>query len=137
MNPKKLEWEEKYSVGVQIIDDQHKQMFETINLLIEVMGDSPTKEQLDGIITRLVQYKKFHFATEEKYFQEFNYENKEEHIVKHLEFTTTLEKLIADSKGDSTVLAFSLVDFLEDWLIDHLMIEDQKYVACFHDHGLT
>jgi len=137
MNTQKLEWEEKYSVGVKLIDDQHKTMFDTINQLIDVLASTPTKEKLDEIITRLVEYKKFHFVTEEGYFKEFNYENKEEHEAKHKEFTITLERLIADSKGDSMVLAFGLVDFLEDWLINHLMTEDQKYVACFHDHGLV
>lgn len=137
MNIQKLEWDQKYSVGVSIIDDQHKQMFETINLLIESLVGVPKKEQIDEIINRLVAYKKFHFSTEEKYFDEFKYENKEEHIAKHGEFTTKLEQLIAESNGDSAILAFGLIDFLEDWLIDHLMTEDQKYVTCFHDHGLV
>lgn len=137
MNTQKLEWEEKYSVGVKLIDDQHKHMFETINYLINILSSTPTKDQIDEIVTRLVEYKKYHFTTEEGYFNEFNYENKEEHIAKHKEFNANLEKLIADSNGDSIVLAFNLVDFLEDWLISHLMVEDQKYVACFHEHGLT
>ena len=32
---KKLEWEDKYSVGVEEIDSQHKRMFATINELLE------------------------------------------------------------------------------------------------------
>ena len=133
---KKLEWEEKYSVGVKLIDDQHKQMFETINILIGTLDSIPTKEKLDEIITRLVVYKKSHFETEENYFNEFNYEFKIEHEAKHLEFNEKLNSLVKECGDDSMKLAFNLVDFLEDWLIEHLMVEDQKYVACFHKNGL-
>jgi hemerythrin-like metal-binding protein len=132
----KLIWDEKYSVGVQIIDNQHKEMFKTINELIETLEYMPSKEQVDKIIESLIAYKKFHFATEEKYFAEFGYEGGDEHIAKHNEFSDKLEKLTVESKGDSVDLAFKLVDFLEDWLIDHLMITDQKYVECFKGHGL-
>ena len=137
MNTKKLEWEEKYSVGVKLIDNQHRQMFDTINLLLGLLGGTPTKEEINEIISRLIEYKKIHFSTEEGYFKEFNYENAEDHTNKHREFNTSLEKLLSDNKNDLMALAFSLVDFLENWLISHLMYEDQKYVSCFRDHGLV
>lgn len=134
---KRLEWEDKYSVGVQLIDEQHKKMFSTINELIEVIESTPNKEKIAGIIDQLVQYKKFHFATEERYFKEFNYEKTEEHIKKHLLFNENLAK-VQEKNGDDVIsLAFDLVDFLEDWLIDHLMTADQEYKECFKAHGLV
>lgn len=136
MVKQKLLWDEKYSVKVKLIDDQHKQMFNTINLLIDVVSDSPKKEQLDTIITGLVEYKKLHFATEERYFDEFHYADSEVHKLKHKQFGDHLDVLVKESNGDSVALAFSLIDFLEDWLIAHLMNDDQKYVYCFNEHGL-
>lgn len=133
---KKLEWDEKYSVGVKLIDDQHKTMFNTINELIDSIHTTPTKEKMEGIINQLVQYKKFHFATEERYFKEFNYEKTEEHIEKHHNFNETLSKLQEKNSGDILTFAFELVDFLEDWLIGHLMTADQEYKKCFQEHGL-
>ncbi len=132
----KLQWEDKYSVGVKLIDDQHKMMFDTINKLVDVLAEVPQKEEVNEIVKDLVEYKKFHFVTEEKYFDEFNYENSEEHKQKHKEFNIRLEGLIAEWGNDSVTLAFKLVDFLEDWLLDHLITEDQKYVECFAKHGL-
>jgi hemerythrin-like metal-binding protein len=132
----KLVWDDKYSVGVQVIDNQHKEMFKTINELIVILESMPTKEQVDKIIDSLVAYKKFHFATEEKYFDEFGYDGAEDHKNKHNEFSAKLELLTVESNGDSVELAFKLVDFLEDWLIDHLMVVDQKYASCFKEHGL-
>jgi hemerythrin len=136
MAKSKLVWDDKYSVQVEQIDLQHKKMFDTINYLIDVVSISPKKEQLDTIIAGLVEYKKLHFATEEKYFEEFHYDGAEEHKIKHAQFSEHLDKIVKDSNGDSVILAFSLIDFLEDWLITHLMNDDQKYISCFKEHGL-
>lgn len=133
---KNLEWEDKYSVGVKLIDDQHKKMFSTINELIAILSTKPSQEQVSEIIKSLIEYKKYHFATEEKYFDEFNYEGAKEHKEKHKLFSERLEKMIEENKGDSVALAFQLVDFLEDWLIEHLMVVDRKYIPCFKEHGL-
>ena len=134
---KKLEWEEKFSVGVALIDNQHKKMFSTINELIDLLVGVPTNEQVDNIIKALVEYKQFHFVTEKRYFDEFKYERTEEHKACHDMFNDKLGELILKNREDSVTLAFQLVDFLEDWLLDHLMVEDQRYVECFHEHGLT
>ncbi len=136
MSQKKLEWDAKYSVGVEEIDNQHKVMFATINELVDAISEAPTREKISRIVEELVAYKKFHFATEEKYFKQFNYAGAEEHIQRHREFSAKLDDLSKQFADDPIQLAFNLVDFLEDWLIYHLMNADQKYKECFHEHGL-
>lgn len=129
-------WEEKYSVGVVEIDNQHKRMFSVINELLDAINTNTTTEHLGNIIESLVKYKIFHFETEEKYFRDFDYEEAKEHTVKHHEFNDKLEVLKQKYPEYSVEFAFELVDFLEDWLINHLMVVDQKYVKCFAEHGL-
>ncbi len=136
MSTKKLDWEDKYSVGVEEIDNQHKRMFEVINELLDAINTNSTEESLGHIIESLIQYKKFHFATEEKYFKEFNYDETIEHINKHKEFNDKLNTLKEKYLNYTVEFAFELVDFLEDWLLNHLMVVDQKYIKCFHEHGL-
>ncbi|MFZ2152512.1 MAG: bacteriohemerythrin [Microgenomates group bacterium] len=132
----RLEWESKYSVGVKVIDDQHQKMFATINSLISTINTMPTKDEVMKIITSLIEYKKFHFATEEKYFTEFNYEGAADHIAQHQEFTKKLSAIQQQAGDDYLLLAFELVDFLEDWLIGHLQTSDRLYIDCFLSHGL-
>ena len=137
MNTKKLEWEEKYSVGVKELDDQHKQLFAVINELLDAIDSNKTKERIDIIINGLVEYKTFHFDTEEKYFKKFNYKEAEDHIAKHKEFNAKFEALRKKYPNGYTVeFSFELADFLEDWLINHLMTLDQEYKECFASHGL-
>ncbi len=136
MSTKELIWDNKYSVGVVEIDDQHKRMFSVINELLSAIDTGTTNEHLGHIIDGLINYKKFHFETEEKYFKEFNYDGAEEHIGRHQEFNDKLVSLSAVYPEYNVEFAFKLVDFLEDWLIEHLMVVDQKYVKCFSEHGL-
>jgi hemerythrin len=133
---KSLVWENKYSVGVAELDNQHKRMFATINELIDLLGNKPTNEALLLIVESLVQYKKFHFATEENYFKQFNYAGADEHINEHKMFNEKLEILKSEFGGDPIQFSYELVDFLEDWLIHHLMTTDHKYISCFKEHGL-
>ncbi len=123
-------------MGVVEIDNQHKRMFAVINELLDAINTSTTSEHLGHIIESLVKYKIFHFETEEKYFRDFNYERAAEHIQKHHEFNTKLTELKGKYPEPTIEFAFDLVDFLEDWLINHLMVVDQKYKKCFAEHGL-
>lgn len=132
----KLEWDEKYSVDVELIDSQHKQLIKTINDLISVMNRNPVEGGLKGIIKTLIESKKNHFETEEKYFKEFNFEGAEKHMAEHRFFTKKIEEIENRSNGDETILAFELFDFLGDWLIDHIMTVDHQYKECFKSHGL-
>jgi hemerythrin-like metal-binding protein len=131
-----LLWEEKYSVGVDIIDKQHQKMFDTINKLVASLAGIPTREQISVIVSELINYKRFHFETEEKLFKEYNYPDTEFHISKHREFNTRLQEIQSKYPDDVITLAYELADFLEDWLINHLLVVDQQYIECFKSHGL-
>jgi len=131
-----LEWDPKYSVGVEMIDNQHKKMFGMINDLVGIINTVPTAEKLQPIIRELVIYKQAHFATEEKYFREFNYEGTAEHEDAHRKFNDKVEEITKKYGEDVIPFTFELIDFLEDWLVTHLMGLDQKYKKCFQEHGL-
>lgn len=133
---KKLVWKDEYSVNVVEIDNQHKNLFEIINNLIEILNSTPKKEEVADIINKIVEYKIAHFGTEEKYFNLFNYEGSAKHIDSHKKFNEKLQEVQASYKEDTIGFAFALVNFLEDWLINHLMYMDQEYKKCFNEHGL-
>jgi hemerythrin len=130
-------WADKYSVGVAEIDNQHKKLIETINSLNEIIRTIPDKDKIEIIINNIVEYKKFHFATEEKYFHQFGFEGTTLHETAHHNFDINVKKLIETHSDNPLALAFSLIDFLEDWFLKHLTNMDQLYKKCFHEHGLT
>jgi hemerythrin len=134
--PHDFKWKKEYSVQVEEIDNQHKKLVEMIFELFTAINNQSTKEELGSILDNLIKYAGYHFSTEEKYFKKFNYENTTEHIEEHIKFAEKMIGLQKQYKNKEIEISFELIDFLEDWLLDHLITADQKYVECFKDNGL-
>ncbi|MBN1779148.1 MAG: hemerythrin family protein [Candidatus Buchananbacteria bacterium] len=132
----KLEWKSEYSVNVKEIDEQHKQLFKIFNELVGFLDIGLDQEKIKKIISDIVNFKKEHFATEEKYFHLFNFSGTAEHEQRHRMFDDKIKEISGEYQDDVFGLGFALVDFLGDWLISHLMDMDQKYKECFNEHGL-
>ncbi len=131
-----LIWNESNSVGVKEIDEQHKKIFGMINELYSAMKESKEKQVLNGLIAGLLDYAKYHFSTEEKYFDEFNYEGKEMHIDRHHRYVDKILQFEKEFEEKKDFLSYDILDFLEDWWIKHINGADKGYTECFHKHGL-
>ncbi len=131
-----VDWKDEYDLGMPIIDTQHKHFLELMNQAYDAFYNKQTDEELAVLIENLKNYALLHFGTEEKYFDLFNYENKEEHVKKHLELKGKLMILMKEFHVKGGDMIPELIDFLEDWLVVHLNYEDKKYVRCFKEHGL-
>ncbi len=138
-NEKSLLWNSSFSVGVQEIDEQHKKLVEILNELVYLVGKElkDEKQNIDVTVKKIIEYKTIHFATEEKYFKQFDFDGAEEHIQKHREFSQKTGELLADfgSTGEKIHLV-ELLDFMEIWFVDHMLNMDSKYKECFKQHGL-
>lgn len=139
MERKDFEWKPEYSVHVQVIDNQHKHFISILNKLLHELTKGEPKEVVGNTLDSIVDYAKLHFSTEERYFDEFNYKGAEEHKGEHKKLMEKIDVLKAkrDTTDDPVGLVFETLDFLEDWLIYHLINMDQKYVSCFQEHGLS
>ena len=151
-----IEWSKKYSVGLDEIDAQHKELIRLINAL-EVINDNfnlykSVKEPLLKIMSDLKNYTVLHFATEEVLMSMFDYELGESHKHAHDNFvklvgdqfvlylkvfheidsTTDEEKLkILHRELHSAV--HKLIEFLQKWLVNHIMKSDMEYVSFFNE----
>lgn len=129
-------WDETFSVGVKEIDKQHQKLFEIINRLGSSMNAPTNTEKVSDIIKELLDYSVYHFLTEENYFKEFNYENKEKHTKSHNFYKGKVDYFINDFQEKNRYLPFEIIDFLIAWWTGHVNGEDKLYTKCFHDHGL-
>lgn len=131
-----IQWKKDMELGIEIIDKQHQYFVGLMNELYETNYNLKLKDTLGDIIKQLVAYKEFHFATEEKYFDKFNYENSVEHKNKHAELSRKVEEFKKRYEQEGSKIIGELLDFLENWLVEHLEIQDKKYVQCFRNNGL-
>ncbi len=134
-----IQWENIYSVGIKEIDEQHKKLISLINQLLYIIKDEKIAshhDELKTILSDLINYTNYHFETEEKYFAKFNYEDTEEHIEKHHEFRAKIMNISQEYKNNELETSYDLIEFLEDWFIDHINGTDKRYVKLFQDNGI-
>lgn len=130
-----FEWKPGYSVNVKILDEQHKKLFETVDNLYQSILGGKGKQNLPEIFKQLNEYVNIHFVTEEKYFKQFGYEESDEHMAIHEKFRKDLSAMEAHA-DDEDFNAVKLLNFLENWWIDHVLDVDKRYSKNFNDHGL-
>lgn len=131
-----IEWKEQYSVGVSEIDEQHQKLIGIINELFHAVEQSKEKERIPFILTELVSYAEYHFSTEEKHFEEFDFEGKEEHIKVHNSYREKIAQFLEKHKEGDGALSFEILVFLKDWWVGHITGMDRGYIENFHKHGL-
>ena len=73
-------WDEKYSVGIQSIDQQHKEIFRLLDQMFQALKSGIAPPMIGKTIVELELYASSHFHREEYFFREFNYSGSAEHI---------------------------------------------------------
>jgi len=131
-----IEWNDSIKVGIRTIDEQHKQLVDMINMLHEAMAAGKGNLVLNEIFARLVAYTRTHFATEEELFKRYMYPEFADHKREHDELIQSV--LILESQFASKKLGVSIktANMLKDWLTNHIMKTDKKYVEFLNSRGV-
>ncbi len=131
-----INWDESYSVGSNIIDEQHKKLIELINKFFNLFSDGKANEAVPEILGELVNYTKYHFKTEEDLFKKFNYPLTDEHIEKHAKLIKKVNQWNEELKTNSANIHYDLIIFLKDWVIEHIKGDDKDYGQYFKENDI-
>ena len=129
-----FEWDDKYSVGIKSIDNQHREIFVLLNKLLEAIKMGHASDVTIQIIQELERYAVNHFQKEEYFFQRFNYQGSAEHITEHQNFIKKLAVLKSEINSGKLILTIELLNFLKDWIDHHILVVDKKYYECFRQN---
>lgn len=132
-----LKWSDKYSVKVKEMDDQHIQLLDLINKIHDAMKARTTSDEMGRIFTELLKYTEKHFSLEESYMAKARYNRLEEQKNMHKEFIGKIKEYKEQFEGGRTTTSIQTIQFLKDWLINHIMKEDIKYADDFHKIGIN
>ena len=130
---KMLQWKEEYSIGVQLIDEQHKHLFVIGNNIYDLLENYLYEDKYDKIvmiINELREYTKYHFMTEEDYMLEIKYSKYFNQKVEHDDFIEKIEGI--DLKGldeNQDKYIRDLLTFVFNWILEHILKKDKLIKA--------
>jgi len=135
-NRKYIEWNDKYCMGISIIDEEHKKLIGILNKTIHAKEHSDNKEELKEVLEEMTKYVLEHFGTEEDYMKEFNYPEYQHHSKEHYAFfTKTIAYFDRVVNGDYHI-SNELIKYLKQWLVNHIQGSDRQYMDWFKKNGL-
>ncbi|MEI6306223.1 MAG: bacteriohemerythrin [Deltaproteobacteria bacterium] len=120
-------WSDKYSIGNDEIDNQHKKLFDILNKLFDICVGKNDVDTLEAALDDLVSYTDYHFKFEEQHMRDVGYKKIGKHIVEHDYFKNEIifaKRRQAQNKSNTDN---KLIEFLSNWLIQHVTEEDRKY----------
>ncbi len=133
-----ITWSEMMSVGVPALDADHKLLVGLINNLHRSVGDLEEYATLGSVLRALEEYVIHHFTREERVLHACGYPSMAGHARTHSRLGDQVRALKESYDADrSTVRARDCLDFLHQWLIDHICSTDMDYRAWVvgHDHA--
>lgn len=133
-----INWDPKFSIGIPLIDEQHKHLVELCNKLYTEIMESRSKYgnnnnakwqiALAGTLKECVNYVATHFSSEEKLMKLVGYEQFAEHKNRHDEFTKKVLEISAGFNSMNFSDSIKFCKFLYDWVLSHIAHEDKLFV---------
>ena len=122
-------FEDKFKVGVALIDEEHKQLFAIIGKVHTAIRNNFVHDKFDVILDILVELKEYtrvHFADEENYMREIGYDGLPYQEMLHQKFINKLNELDLDDVDDNQEeYLYDFLEFLQNWLVNHILRVDK------------
>lgn len=131
-----VEWQPLYQLDIQVIDNQHQEIFNLIREIEAVLNVEPTKYKRDNLAPLIEAYKEQamrHFDTEEAIMEEMNYlEMNYSEMINHIREHEAILNHIESVNIDMISSIISLVNFLKETMNAHMFNYDYKMSRYYH-----
>lgn len=135
-----MKWTEDLSVGVEIIDSQHRELFSRITDLVDAIRQHTCKHKIGDVVRFLDEYIVFHFGEEENIMRKYGYTEYEQHKKQHEffidkfgELKKELPMLEGGTKPGSYDLSVETNQVVVDWILEHIAMVDKRFGAFMKD----
>ena len=122
-----FEWTDELSVGVEEIDNQHKDLILLDHKLFDIVNRKESLQQVGMAIDFLREYIIEHFQMEERYMEKYDYPDREKHKGKHQEFINdfkTYENIYYENIVEPHMV-LELKILINNWLVKHIAKTDK------------
>ena len=129
-------WSDRYSVQVEMCDNQHKKLFEIINRLADAMRIGKGQDIVTKTVGELLMYTRTHFQQEEALLRKTGYPQLAAHQELHRRFVADVEALDREAKAGRTANSVQVLNLLRDWLLNHIQKTDRMYSSHLNAAGI-
>ena len=120
------EWKDSLTVGHPMIDRDHKMLIQYINEMHAAMMAGKGKDQVSNILSKLVAYTHDHFGREEIFWRSNQLVDFDAHKKRHTDLLKQVDDFAAKYKAGTGAISVDLMNFLRDWLNNHILKSDQE-----------
>lgn len=129
-------WSEVYLVGVESVDRQHRALVETVGRVQLEIASQASLAELKHSFDELYAITEEHFRHEEYLFTGTRFHRARHHRREHDHLLLILDRFCDGLDGRRlTAQPEAHIQFLRDWLIDHIRNED--YMMGVHLNSLA
>ena len=123
-------WDSAWNIGHAEIDGQHQRWVELFNdlekaFLSEEKVDLPSVQK--DTYKKILDYTRYHFASEEGYMQDTAYQEAVPHWRLHKEFDRIVYEKYRELESGNPILTSELLALIRNWLLRHIQVEDKKF----------
>ncbi|WP_160677821.1 bacteriohemerythrin [Clostridium sp. C8-1-8] len=127
-----ITWKDEYTVGVKLIDDQHRRLLEIADDVYQLTKNNFITDKYDKIvqvIEELKDYTVFHFKSEEEYMLSIGYKKFLSHKVEHDDFVNKINSLDLKQIDESQQqYLLEILEFIVKWIDEHILQKDKLIV---------
>ena len=125
-----VQWNNSYSVGIKVIDEQHMKLIKLTNKLFSSCISGQEKTTADyvfmNVLHEVIDYAGYHFSTEEKIMERINYPDYKKHKKEHVDFVKEVLVKVEDFNEGKLNTSLSFVYYLRNWVLEHIAVNDKK-----------
>ena len=120
-------WQNEWASGNQIIDDQHRELLDVANGLIQLSLSQVPRETVLEQIERLLQHIKVHFDSEIRILQDKGYPEVKRHALIHKELLGKANS-VKESYRKSELKPSAFFSYIvDDIVVGHMLAEDTRF----------
>ena len=126
-----ITWTDALATGINLIDNQHRHLVDLTNELYRACtrGGDELDTVFKETMSRVVEYVRFHFGSEQQMLQRVKYPKYAEHKAEHDSLIKTVLETTRDYGDKKRFVPNNFVRFLKDWIVGHIGHSDKQYAA--------
>jgi len=100
------------------------------------MREGKSSQMINDIINRLIDYTQYHFETEERLMEAYNFPGYVHHKAEHAKLTRQVQEFQRQYRQNPMGLSVQLLNFLKSWVADHILQTDKQYTRFLNNQGV-